>query len=134
MQIRVIPGSGAAIYRQIADQVRRAVASGDLSVGDPLPSVRALAKELVVNPNTVAKAYAELNADGVLETQPGRGVFVAQRRSVYSEAERLRRLDEALETAINESIRLDFSSAEILDRMRAKLDQFHSRGSKNVGH
>lgn len=132
MQIRVIPGSGAAIYRQIADQVRRAVASGELTVGDPLPSVRALAKELVVNPNTVAKAYAELNADGVLETQPGRGVFVAARRTVFSEPERLRRLDEALETAINESIRLDFSSDEILDRMRAKLDQFHSRGSKNV--
>lgn len=133
MQIRVIPGSGAAIYRQIADQVRRAVAAGELAVGDPLPSVRALAKELVVNPNTVAKAYAELGADGVLETQPGRGVFVAKRRSVFSEAERMRRLDEALETAINESIRLDFSSDEILDRMRARLDQFHSRGSKNVG-
>lgn len=132
MQIRVIPGSGAAIYRQIADQVRRAVAAGELSVGDPLPSVRALAKELVVNPNTVAKAYAELVGDGVLETQPGRGAFVAERRNVYSQTERLRRLDEALETAINESIRLDFSSDEILERMRGKLDQFNSRGNENV--
>ncbi len=131
MQIRVIPGSGAAIYRQIADQVRCAVAVGELSVGDPLPSVRALAKELVVNPNTVAKAYAELANDGVLETLPGKGAFIAKRRTVYSHAERLRRLDEALQTAINESIRLDFSSDEILARMRDHLDKFNSRGNEN---
>lgn len=123
MQIRVIPGSSAAIYRQIADQIRRAVASGQLNVGDPLPSVRALAKELVINPNTVAKAYAELVRDGVLETQAGRGAFVAQRRTVYSKAERLRRLDDALERTISESLTLDFSRDEILDRMRMKLEK-----------
>ncbi len=122
MQIRVIPGSSAAIYRQIADQVRRAVALGELAIGDPMPSVRALAKELVVNPNTVAKAYAELIRDGVLETQPGRGAFVAKRRSVYSKAERLRRLDEALETAVSAAVTLDFTSEEILARMRSKLE------------
>jgi GntR family transcriptional regulator len=122
MQIRVIPGSSAAIYRQIADQVRRAVASGELAIGDAIPSVRALAKELVVNPNTVAKAYAELIRDGVLETQPGRGAFVAKRRNVYSKAERLRRLDEALETAVSAAVTLDFTRDEILARMRSKLE------------
>ncbi len=121
MQIRVIPGSSAAIYRQIADQIRRGIASGELAVGDGVPSVRALAKELVVNPNTVAKAYAELIRDGVLETQPGRGAFVAQRRDVYSKAERLRRLDEALDTAISASIALNFTGEEILARMQSKL-------------
>ena len=60
VQIRVVPGSSAAIYRQIADQIRRGIASGELSVGDAVPSVRALAKELVVNPNTVAKAARRL--------------------------------------------------------------------------
>lgn len=123
MQIRVIPGSNAAIYRQIADQIRRAVATGELAVGDPLPSVRALAKELVINPNTVAKAYAELVRDGVLETQAGRGAFVAKRRNVFSKAERLRRLDEALDAAVSEAITLDFSSEEILERMRVKLEK-----------
>ena len=122
MQIRVIPGSSAALYRQIADQVRRGVASGELAIGDALPSVRALAKELVVNPNTVAKAYAELIRDGVLETQPGRGAFVAKRRNVFSKAERLRRLDEALETAVSAAVTLDFTSEEILARMRSKLE------------
>ncbi len=122
MQIRVIPGSSAAIYRQIADQVRRAVVSGELEIGDAMPSVRALAKELVVNPNTVAKAYAELIRDGVLETQPGRGAFVAKRRNVFSKAERLRRLDDALETAVGAAVTLDFTSEEILARMRSKLE------------
>lgn len=121
MQIRVVPGSSAAIYRQIADQIRRGIASGQLAIGDPVPSVRALAKELVVNPNTVAKAYAELIRDGVLESQAGRGAFVAPRRDVYSRPERLRRLDEVLETAISASIALQFSGDELLARMQSKL-------------
>lgn len=125
MQIRVVPGSSAAIYRQIADQIRRGIATGELSVGDPVPSVRALAKELVVNPNTVAKAYAELVRDGALETQAGRGAVVAPRRDVYSKPERLRRLDEVLETAINASIALNFSGEELLARMQSKLEKMN---------
>lgn len=123
MQIRVIPGSSAAIYRQIADQIRRGIASGELAVGDAVPSVRALAKELVVNANTVAKAYAELIRDGVLETQAGKGAFVASRRDIYSKAERLRRLDDALEIAISASIALNFNGDEILARMQSKLNK-----------
>lgn len=123
MQIRVIPGSNAAIYRQIADQIRRAVVSGQLAVGDPLPSVRQLAKELVVNPNTVAKAYAELVRDGVLETQAGRGAYVAKRRDVFTKTERLRRLDEALDSVISEALTLGFDRRETLERLRLKLDQ-----------
>ncbi len=122
MRIRVIPGSGAAIYRQIADQIRRGIASGKLSIGDPLPSVRQLAKELVINPNTVAKAYGELTRDGVLETRAGRGVFVAARRNVFSHAERLRRLDEAIDAVISESITLGFDRDQTLTRLRNKLD------------
>jgi len=79
------------------------------------------------NPNTVAKAYAELVRDGVLETQPGRGAFVAKKRNVFTKAERVRRLDEALETAVSAAVMLDFSSEEILARMRSKLDQFDSK-------
>ena len=123
MQIRVIPGSSAAIYRQIADQIRRGIASGELAVGDAVPSVRTLAKELIVNANTVAKAYAELIRDGVLETQAGKGAFVAARRDVYSKAERLRRLDDAIEIAISASIALNFNGDEILARMQSKLNK-----------
>jgi len=123
MRFRITPGSQVAIYKQIADQVRRAVASGELAVGDSLPSVRALAGELVVNANTVAKAYAELTQSGVLESRPGRGLFVAKKRSVFTKAERHRRLDEALDTFIGEAVSLDFSAEEIVERLRERLAQ-----------
>ncbi len=123
MQFRVIPGTNTAIYRQIVDQIRRAIATGELHVGDAVPSVRALAKELVLNPNTVAKAYAELIRDGVLESQAGRGAFVAPKRDIYTKAERLRRLDDVLDTAISTAIALHFSGDEILARMQSKLNK-----------
>ena len=90
-RIQVTAGSSVPIYRQVIDQVRHAAASGKLPVGEPLPSVRALAAELVVNPNTIAKAYAALVRDGVIESQQGKGYSVAPRRTVYSRAERNRR-------------------------------------------
>lgn len=121
MRFRITPGSQSPIYKQIADQIRRAVAKGELAVGDSLPSVRVLAGELVVNANTVAKAYAELTRDGVLDSQPGRGLFVAKKRSVFTKAERNRRLDDALDTLIGEAVTLDFSAEELVDRLRDRL-------------
>src|SRR5262249_35170720 len=93
--IDIATGGGIPIYRQIVDQVRLAVVTGALAAGDPMPSVRSLAERLVITPTTVAKAYAELVRDGVLEAQQGRGVFVAnKKRQVYSRAERLRRMQQ----------------------------------------
>ncbi len=121
MQIQIVPNSSIPIFRQIADQVRRLVATGKLQLGDPVPSVRQLAKDLVINPNTVAKAYADLTRDGVLEGQQGRGLFVAKRKSVYTKAERVRRLDEAIQRLIGEGLTLDFSSEEIVERVSLQL-------------
>jgi GntR family transcriptional regulator len=124
--LHVTTGSGTPIYRQIVEQVRLAVATGALAAGEALPSVRALGERLVVNVNTVAKAYAELVRDGVLEAHQGRGVFVAsKRRQVYSRAERLRRLQQALETFVNEAVFLDFTAPEIrraVDERLARLE------------
>ncbi len=86
MQINITPGNALSIYRQITDQIKRAIATEKIAVGDPLPSVRQLAKDLVINPNTVAKAYAELVRDGVLESQQGRGYFVAKKKASTVEA------------------------------------------------
>ena len=121
MQIMITPGSPQSIYRQITDQMRMLVASGKVQVGDAVPSVRQLAKDLVVNPNTVAKAYAELVRDGVLESQQGRGYFAAKRKSIFSKAERHRRLDEALDAAISEGVTLDFSPDEIVERLQLRI-------------
>jgi GntR family transcriptional regulator len=121
VQIQIVPNSSIPIFRQIADQVRRLVATGKLQKGDPVPSVRQLAKDLVINPNTVAKAYAELTRDGVLEGQQGRGLFVANRKSVYTKAERLRRLDEAIQRLIGEGLTLDFAAEDIIERVTSHL-------------
>ncbi len=123
MQIHITAGSPQSIYRQISDQIRRLVAADKLNVGDAVPSVRQLAKDLVINPNTVAKSYAELVRDGVLESQQGRGYFVARRKNIYTKAERLRRLDEALDQAVGEAITLDFTPEEISERLQMRLEK-----------
>ena len=121
-QIEIATGTGAPIYRQIVDQVRLAVATGGLSPGVAMPSVRSLAERLVINFNTVAKAYADLVRDGVLESQQGKGFFVAnEKRQVYSRAERLRRLHQALDAFVHEAVCLDFTADEIRKAVDDKL-------------
>ena len=119
LELHISTGSPTPIYRQIIDQVRHAVACGVHQPGDPLPSVRTLAEHLVVNPNTVAKAYSDLARDGVIEARQGRGYFVGDRRQVYSRAERVRRLEQALDTFLSEVFVLNFTP----DEMRAALDK-----------
>ena len=122
-QVNVTTGSGTPIYRQIIDQVRLGVATGALRPGQAMPSVRSLAERLVVNPNTVVKAYAELVRDGVLEARQGMGFFVAQKRQIYSKAERLRRLRLAVDDFIHEAVFLDFSAEEIRKVVDEKLTE-----------
>jgi GntR family transcriptional regulator len=125
-QVHIATGSGTPIYRQIVDQVRLGMATGALTAGDPMPSVRGLAERLVVNANTVVKAYAELVRDGVLESRHGLGFFVAPKRQVYSKAERLRRLRQALDAFVQEAVFLDFTDDEIrqaVDDKLAELDR-----------
>ena len=121
--VNVTTGAGTPIYRQIIDQVRLGVATGALRPGQAMPSVRSLAERLVVNPNTVVKAYAELVRDGVLEAQQGMGFFVAEKRQIYSKAERLRRLRLAVDDFIHEAVFLDFSAEEIRKVVGEKLTE-----------
>jgi GntR family transcriptional regulator len=129
LHIVIATGSVAPIYRQIVDQVRLAVAAGAVSEGDPLPSVRALAEELVVNPNTVAKAYADLIRDGVIESQAGRGTFIGPRRQVFTKAERQRRVQQSLDTFVNQALSLDFTPQEIRALVAEHLDRAGARTS-----
>ena len=114
LQIQITTGGKVPIYRQVVDQVRASIAADKLSVGDALPSVRGLASELVVNPNTIAKAYSALVQDGLIESQQGRGYFVIQRREIYSKKERGRRLKEAVGAMIAEAFSLGFSEKELI--------------------
>jgi len=121
LELSIATGSSVPIYKQITDQVCLAIAAGQLAPGDPLPSVRAVAERLVVNPNTVARAYADLARDGRVVTQPGRGLTVAPRRQILSEEERRRRLDAALDEFVRAVVFLDFGHEEIGRHLAEKL-------------
>lgn len=117
-------GSSTPIYKQITDQVRLALATGRLTVGDQLPSVRALAETLVLNPNTVARAYADLVREGLIEARPGRGIFVIQKRKVFSRAEGRRRLEPLIDTLIGEALAMDFTPEELQALFENKLSNW----------
>ncbi len=122
-RIQISTGGSQPIFRQVIDQIRAQVAGGSLRVGDSVPSVRALAKELVVNPNTIAKAYAQLVRDGVLQSQQGRGYFVAAPRQIYTKAESRRRLRGVLDPFLSEAITLGFTPDEILSAVDKRLQE-----------
>ncbi len=126
LNLNIVTGNPAPIYKQIADQVRRAVGTRGLKEGEQMPSVRALAERLVINPNTVARAYAELSRDGILDSQAGRGFFVAKKRRVFSDAERGRRFEMALEGFVSEALFLDFSEKEIVEGVRREIGNFQT--------
>lgn len=121
--IQITAGSNLPIYRQIVDQVRLAIAAGTLIPGDQLPSVRSIAESLLVNPNTVARAYGELTRDGLLDARPGKGLFIAERRQRLSQDERDRLLTEAAQEFARRVALLDFSRAEVLARADEMLKQ-----------
>lgn len=121
LMLQIATGDPRPISRQIVDGVRRAIAAGELQVGEQLPSVRGLAMQLMVNPNTVAKAYGELVAEGWLDARQGLGLYVAAPRQRLSDEERERRLDEAVQRFVNDVIGLDYAPATVLSRVRQEL-------------
>ncbi|HEX4683916.1 MAG TPA: GntR family transcriptional regulator [Gemmatimonadaceae bacterium] len=127
--ISIQPGSTVPIYRQIVEQICAAVLAGRLRDDETLPSVRTLAEELVVNPNTVARAYSELARDGIVEARAGRGMFVSQRRRIYSAAERARRMEQAVTSFVSEAFVLGYSSEEIIDLVARRTQAANARSS-----
>jgi GntR family transcriptional regulator len=121
LELQLVTGNSTPLYRQIVEQVRMAVATGALGPGEQVPSVRAVAERLVINPNTVARAYADLTRDGVLEAQPGKGLYVAERRMLLSDDERARRLQAARDEFIQAVLFLGFRPAEILEGLEQRL-------------
>ncbi len=130
--IHIATGDSRPIFRQIVDAFRVKIVTGEMATGAKLPSVRGLAMQLTVNPNTVAKAYQELTALGLVEAQQGRGLFVAPRRQMFSEQERERRFNDALDSFIGEVIALNYSDQEILGRLGDKLDELSKLSRKQA--
>jgi GntR family transcriptional regulator len=115
--------SGKAVYQQMVDQVRVAAASGAILPGEPLPGIRPLAEELRVNRNTVAKAYTELDSQGIIETVAGKGCFVrAQGNSPFKKEVRRRLLAESLDDVVVHAHHLQISKPEFLQLAEDRFD------------
>ena len=129
LAIAVAPGDPRSLAGQIVDSIRRKVTAGELAVGDKLPSVRGLAQQLAINPNTVSKAYGELAAGGWLQPRAGLGLYVAAQRAQLSAAERDRRLDAAVDRFVNEVVAIRCSPDEATQRVSQVLDGLSLRQS-----
>ena len=127
LMIQIATGDPRPIGRQIVDAVRMKIATGELKAGDQLPSVRGLAQQLTINPNTVAKAYAELTTEGWLESRQGMGLYVAAPRQRLSDDERERRLDDAIGRFVNDVIPLGFPPNEVQARVGHEFRQLVPR-------
>jgi GntR family transcriptional regulator len=117
-QLKLDLHSGVPVYRQIIDQVRGGMAAGTLSAGDQLPTVRQLAVDLAINPNTVLRAYRELELGGALETHQGTGTFISEKKISTSNAERERQLDQLAGDFAARAGAAGFTVEELLDRLR----------------
>jgi GntR family transcriptional regulator len=116
-RLRLDLQSGVPVYRQIIDQVRGGIASGVLAVGDQLPTVRQLAVDLAINPNTVARAYRELELGGLLETHQGTGTFISTQKLRGGEAERQRQLAQIVGECMARAGAAGFTVEDLIDQL-----------------
>src|SRR5215467_3346934 len=122
MMFQVDFQAGKPVYLQLADQIRYAAASGRLRPGDPLPALRPLSEELRVNRNTIAKAYAELETQGIIETIQGKGVFLKQNKSPFTEPVRQKLLLTEIDEAVVMAHHLQVDRERFLELVRERLD------------
>jgi len=124
VHLDVNPGRPEPIYRQIVEQIRRGSASGRLAVGERLPSVRELATTLVVNPNTIAKAYTELEREGIVFTKKGAGTFVADCDNPLKASEKRRILVEKIDELLTAAVHLGFKEDDLRALIETRLKEF----------
>jgi len=120
MQIHIHAQDGVPIYLQIVQQIKYLVASGRLQPGEELPSIRALAEQLLVNPNTIARAYRELETAGVVEKRRTAGTFIADSGSPLARKERLKLLNERIDQLLVEASQMGFELDEVLKLMQQR--------------
>jgi len=124
MLIQIDHGCDRPVYLQIADQVKRDVALGRVAEGDRLPTVRELSSRLVINPNTIAKAYRELEHQGIIITRPGSGSYIAQGSSRLSEAVREKLIREQIDRLMVEAIHMQIDRRQLFGWIDEALAKF----------
>jgi GntR family transcriptional regulator len=110
--------SGVPVYRQIIDQVQAAISAGILSVGDQLPTVRQVAVDLAINPNTVSRAYREMEIRGTVDTQQGSGTFIADKKIEYAKGERERQLGQLVGEFVSRAGSAGFTVEQLVKALR----------------
>ncbi len=123
LEFSIDPKSGVPFYRQIIERVKFGIAGGRLAPGDQLPTVRRLAADLSVNPNTVIRAYREMEIEGVLDTQQGSGTFVSDRRPEIDDLERRRMLDQILTELLARASGYGFTVDEVLEGLHQRREE-----------
>lgn len=127
MHLHITPQDGVPIYVQIVNQVRYLVASGRLAPGQELPPIRALASQLLVNPNTIARAYLELERAGVISKRHGSGTYVSDTKSPLARRERVKILTQRADALLAEAQHMDIGLDEILDLLRDRHETMQSK-------
>jgi GntR family transcriptional regulator len=130
MFLRIDPKTGSPIYLQIIEQVKYQTVSGRLQVGDRLPTVRDLAVMLRVNPNTVAKAYRELEREGILEGRPGQGSFISGRGAGLSQARCFEMISRLMERPVVEAYHLKLDRRDVEEIFQSKLSDIYADREK----
>ena len=131
MRLQINFKSGMPVYLQIVDQVKAAAASGVLQPGEALPSIRPVAEELRVNRNTVAKAYSELESQGVIETLPGKGCFLKENHSPLRKEVRRKMLIEEIDQAIVQAHHLQVPRDEFLELIHERMQVLDNKRRTN---
>jgi GntR family transcriptional regulator len=119
--------SGVPVYRQLIDQVQAGIASGALTSGNQLPTVRQVAVDLEINPNTVLRAYRELEIRGVLDTQQGTGTFISDRKVTQNDGEHERQLEQLVSEFVARAGGGGFTVTELMDRLRERIPEPEKR-------
>src|ERR1700704_1706879 len=115
--------SGVPVYRQLIDQVQAGIASGNLASGEQIPTVRQVAVDLEINPNTVLRAYRELEIRGVLDTQQGTGTFISERKAPPDDAEHGRQLEQLVNEFVARAGAGGFTVMELIENLRERLPE-----------
>ena len=130
MQFIIDNASGRAVYQQIIDQVKRDIALGRLLRDEKLPTVRQLAAQLTINPNTIAKAYRQLEQDGVITTKPGAGAFVANIDSNLNWSVRKKIICDDLERVIVDAVHMQIEKQSLTQWFTERIEKFRFSGEK----
>ncbi|HWX21659.1 MAG TPA: GntR family transcriptional regulator [Candidatus Binatia bacterium] len=131
MLLQINYKSGKPVYLQVVDQVKAAAAAGSMHAGEPLPSIRPLAEELRVNRNTIAKAYSELENQGVIETIPGKGCFIRPNNSPLKKEVRRKLLTEEVDQVVVQAHHLQVPPPELIELVQERVEVFEERKKAN---